>query len=266
MKKGKSLLSLITFIVFLSFQISPLPTTTSVNFLTAPIASAATTSAKEITIAEKAVKKLEDNQTRENLTKAQNKLSKVSNIQKKKTLQHRIDLVEQAIIIKEAQAAVKYLEDNQSTSNVTDAKNKTALVTDEGTRANLTNRIALVEQAIIIKEAQAAVKYLEDNQSTSNVTDAKKKTALVTDEGTRADLTNRIALVENAIAAKETAATENATAAQEDRIVYVTGGGKSNVYWYSTDSMPWNTNMNNIVQMKESEAIAAGKRHSLTEP
>ena len=215
MKKGKSLLSLITFIVFLSFQISPLPTTTSVNFLTAPIASAATTSAKEITIAEKAVKKLEDNQTRENLAKAQNKLSKVSDRQKKKTLQHRIDLV---------------------------------------------------EQAIIIKEAQAAVKYLEDNQSTSNVTDAKKKTALVTDEGTRANLTNRIALVENAIAAKETAATENATAAQEDRIVYVTGGGKSNVYWYSTDSMPWNTNMNNIVQMKESEAIAAGKRHSLTEP
>lgn len=213
-KERKSLLSLITFIVFLSFQLSLLPTT-SVNSLTAPIVSAATTSAKEITMAERAVKKLEDNQTRENLAKAQNKLSKVSDTQKKKTLQHRIDLVEQAIIIKEAQAAVKYLEDNQSTSNVTDAKNKTALVTDEGTKA---------------------------------------------------DLTNRIALVENAIAAKETAATENATAAQEDRIVYVTGGGKSNVYWYSTDSMPWNTNMNNIVQMKESEAIAAGKRHSLTEP
>lgn len=54
-------------------------------------------------------------------------------------------------------------------------------------------------------------------------------------------------------------------AGQGDRMVYVTGGGTSKVYWYGTGSMPSNTNLNNVVQMTENEAIQAGKRHSLTE-
>ena len=49
------------------------------------------------------------------------------------------------------------------------------------------------------------------------------------------------------------------------RIVYVTGGGTSKVYWYSTANMPANTNKNNVVQMTEQEALQSGKRHSLTE-
>lgn len=50
-----------------------------------------------------------------------------------------------------------------------------------------------------------------------------------------------------------------------NRTVYVTGGGKSDVYWYGTGSMPPQTNMNNIVTMTESQAQAQGKRHSLRE-
>ncbi|WP_455647481.1 hypothetical protein [Leuconostoc sp.] len=49
------------------------------------------------------------------------------------------------------------------------------------------------------------------------------------------------------------------------RTVFVTGGGKSNVYWYSTSSMPARTNKNNIIPMTEAEALAQGKRHSMTE-
>ncbi|KMK53777.1 DNA-entry nuclease [Fructobacillus sp. EFB-N1] len=48
-----------------------------------------------------------------------------------------------------------------------------------------------------------------------------------------------------------------------DRIVYVTGGGKSDVYWYSTDSMPARTNKANIITMTEAQAKALGKRLSL---
>ncbi len=48
-------------------------------------------------------------------------------------------------------------------------------------------------------------------------------------------------------------------------MVYVTGNGSSDVYWYGTSRMPSNTNMNNLVQMHESEAKAQGKRHSLRE-
>lgn len=49
------------------------------------------------------------------------------------------------------------------------------------------------------------------------------------------------------------------------RTVFVTGGGKSNVYWYSTSSMPARTNKNNIITMTEADALAQGKRHSMTE-
>ncbi|MGX7041844.1 hypothetical protein [Leuconostoc holzapfelii] len=47
--------------------------------------------------------------------------------------------------------------------------------------------------------------------------------------------------------------------------VFVTGGGRSDVYWYSTSSMPARTNKNNIITMTEADALAQGKRHSMTE-
>ena len=164
-----------------------------------------------------------------------------------------------------AEKAVKYLEDHQTRKNLTKAQQKVNTLSDVNKKEELQHRINLVENAIIIKEAQAAVKYLEDHQSRDNIANAKNKTDLVTDEGTKANLINRINLVENAITVKEAQTTESTIASQEDRVVYVTGGGKSDVYWYSTENMPWNTNKNNIIQMKESEAIAAGKRHSQTE-
>jgi DNA-entry nuclease len=49
------------------------------------------------------------------------------------------------------------------------------------------------------------------------------------------------------------------------RKVYITGGGRSDVYWYSKSNMPSSTNMRNIITMTEQEALAAGKRHSYTE-
>lgn len=50
---------------------------------------------------------------------------------------------------------------------------------------------------------------------------------------------------------------------ESDRTVYVTGGGKSDVYRYSTASMPARTNKNNIITMTEAQAKAQGKRASL---
>jgi DNA-entry nuclease len=62
-----------------------------------------------------------------------------------------------------------------------------------------------------------------------------------------------------------TATTATPPADASQRIVYITGGGKSKVYWYSKDNMPSSTNMNNIIEMTEQEAIDAGKRHSMNE-
>lgn len=178
--------------------------TTSVENNHVVLADTTTSKSQTVKKAEKAVKKLEDNQTRTNLTTAKNKVDKLSDSSKKEELNHRIDLVEQAIIIKEAQTAVKTLEDDQTRDNLQTAKDKVALVSDEGTKANLDNRINLVEQAIIIKEAETAVKNLEDNQTRDNLQPAKDKVALVSDEGTKASLNNRINLVEQAIVARET--------------------------------------------------------------
>jgi DNA-entry nuclease len=52
---------------------------------------------------------------------------------------------------------------------------------------------------------------------------------------------------------------------ESTRTVYVTGGGKSSAYWYSKEAMPKSTNMNNIVEMTEKDAIAQGKHHSKSE-
>ncbi|EHI73938.1 deoxyribonuclease [Streptococcus criceti] len=52
---------------------------------------------------------------------------------------------------------------------------------------------------------------------------------------------------------------------EQDRIVYVARDGTADVYWYSMDNMPANTNKSRVVQMKESDAIAAGKRHTTKE-
>jgi uncharacterized protein YjdB len=49
------------------------------------------------------------------------------------------------------------------------------------------------------------------------------------------------------------------------RRVYITGGGTSDVYWYSTQAMPKSTNLSKVISMTEGEAIAKGKRHSLKE-
>lgn len=46
------------------------------------------------------------------------------------------------------------------------------------------------------------------------------------------------------------------------RTVFVTGGGKSSVYWYDTASMPKRTKMNEVITMTEADAQAQGKRLS----
>ncbi|MBM7643608.1 hypothetical protein [Streptococcus loxodontisalivarius] len=162
--------------------------------------------------AEKAVKTLEDNQNRDNLAKAKEKVAALSTSTSKEKLEKRIAAVEQAIIIKEAKAAVKRLEDNQNRDNLASAQAASDQVKDAGTKANLTNRINKVSQAITIKEAQAAVKHLEDNQTRDNVSPAQDATNKVSDPGTKANLENRINAVQNAINIREAEAQAQANA------------------------------------------------------
>ena len=48
-------------------------------------------------------------------------------------------------------------------------------------------------------------------------------------------------------------------------VVYVARNGSADVYWYSKDSMPRNTNFAKVVEMSEEQALSLGKRHTSKE-
>lgn len=62
---------------------------------------------------------------------------------------------------------------------------------------------------------------------------------------------------------------ENVQAAQPTMqlapVVYIARDGKADVYWYSKDNMPSNTNFSRVKEMPEEEALNLGKRHTTKE-
>lgn len=56
-----------------------------------------------------------------------------------------------------------------------------------------------------------------------------------------------------------------ATQRQLAEVVYIARNGKADVYWYSKDNMPSNTNFSKVIEMSEQEALNLGKRHTTKE-
>ncbi|MDR1018511.1 MAG: DNA/RNA non-specific endonuclease [Lachnospiraceae bacterium] len=81
--------------------------------------------------------------------------------------------------------------------------------------------------------------------------------------GTAVNTVKNIRSNANANNTSKNQSVNNSNTSSGSQTVYVTGGGSSDVYWFSKDNMPSNTNMNNIVTMTEQEAKDQGKRHSL---
>lgn len=48
-------------------------------------------------------------------------------------------------------------------------------------------------------------------------------------------------------------------------VVYIARSGNADVYWYSKENMPANTNFSRVVEMSEADALALGKRHTTKE-
>lgn len=48
-------------------------------------------------------------------------------------------------------------------------------------------------------------------------------------------------------------------------VVYIARNGSADVYWYSLENMPSNTNFSRVIQMSEEEALNLGKRHTSKE-
>ncbi|MGT2802723.1 hypothetical protein [Streptococcus henryi] len=106
--------------------------------------------------ADKAVKNLENNQIRENISDAQQITDRVKNDDKKADLNRRIQAVSNAITTREndAEVAVKNLENDQNRNNISEAQTKTGYVSDSEKNADLNRRITAVISAIESREAQ----------------------------------------------------------------------------------------------------------------
>ena len=130
-------------------------------------------------------------------------------------------------------------------------------------------RIAKEKAANELQEkGENLVKQLEESQDASQVQSAKETVNQIENNDKKAELLDRIGAVESLISQKEEkriAHEAETKAQQQDRIVYVADHGNAKVYWYSKDRMTSKTNKANVVEMTETDAIAAGKRPSKKE-
>ena len=131
-------------------------------------------------------------------------------------------------------------------------------------------RIAKEKAANELQEkGETLVKQLEESQDASQVKSAKETVNQIENNDKKAELLDRIGVVESFISQKEeekrVAREAEIKAQQQDRIVYVAKNGQAKVYWYNKDRMPSNTNKANVVEMTEADAIAAGKTPSKKE-
>ena len=54
-------------------------------------------------------------------------------------------------------------------------------------------------------------------------------------------------------------------ATQLAAVVYIARNGSADVYWYSKENMPSNTNFSKVIEMSEEQALSLGKRHTTKE-
>jgi len=131
-------------------------------------------------------------------------------------------------------------------------------------------RIAKEKAANELQEkGETLVKQLEESQDASQAKSAKETVNQIENNDKKAELLGRIDAVESLISQKEEEKRivheADTKAQQQDRIVYVANHGNAKVYWYSKDRMSSKTNIANVVEMTEADAIAAGKRLSKKE-
>lgn len=131
----------------------------------------------QVKAAEEAVKKLESDRSDENLTAAQTLVDQLAAGEKKKDLQDRIEAVKLDIAnqasIAEAEAAVKFLEDNQADENLTKAQEATDKVINADAKAQFQARIDAVKRAMAAKTAAtAAAAAAESDTASANVSES----------------------------------------------------------------------------------------------
>ncbi|MBF0779366.1 hypothetical protein [Streptococcus cuniculi] len=123
--------------------------------------------------AEKAVKLLEDNQVKENVSPAETAVKGLKAGDSKDKLTKRIDAVKvnmakkeaEAELAKEAEAAVAKLEAEQVDGNIQPAQTATDKVVDKATKGKLQHRINLVKDAIAARAAQAVAQAKAEEEA-----------------------------------------------------------------------------------------------------
>ncbi|HFU3800740.1 TPA: DNA/RNA non-specific endonuclease [Streptococcus suis] len=103
-----------------------------------------------------------------------------------------------------------------------------------------------------------------DNYSKNATIDYLKGTAIPSLVST--DETSQTA---SSSVAPESQPSESSQVAQSETqlapVVYIARNGNADVYWYSKENMPANTNFSKVIEMSEEQALSLGKRHTTKE-
>ncbi|HFI0402921.1 TPA: DNA/RNA non-specific endonuclease [Streptococcus suis] len=82
-------------------------------------------------------------------------------------------------------------------------------------------------------------------------------------------LTDETSQTASSSVATESQPSESSQVAQSETqlapVVYIARNGNADVYWYSKENMPANTNFSKVIEMSEEQALSLGKRHTTKE-
>lgn len=167
-----------------------------------------------------------------------------------------------------------FAQKNESTNTEINSQSSSIMVSSQSDKSDDQSSSEAEASSKAQQESIAASEKAASEASEKAAYDASVKAsseAVVSSQNAASESAARASAAEEASKAAEAKSIAQQTieqpAPQNDtgRTVFVTGGGKSDVYWYSTSSMPARTNKNNIITMTEADALAQGKRHSMTE-
>lgn len=160
-----------------------------------------------------------------------------------------------------------FAQKNESTNTEINSQSSSIMVSSQSDKSDDQSSSEAEASSKAQQESIAASEKAAYDASVKASSEAAVSSQNAVSESAASESTARASAAKAAEAKSVVQQTIEQPAPQNDtgRTVFVTGGGKSDVYWYSTSSMPARTNKNNIITMTEADALAQGKRHSMTE-
>ena len=135
----------------------------------------------------------------------------------------------------------------------------------ETPKANTDKKVETAKPAETDKKADAPKTSEAPKVDTAKKVDDTKKADAPKAEAPKADDAKQTDQTPKADETKPADQTPAQKPGDSDRVVYVANNGNSDVYWINKSDMPANTNLDNVREMSEKEAIKLGKHEANVE-